>query len=109
MQEQVFDDWTEADRGKEGQRADDHDDADEQGGEQRRRDRKRAERRRRVRFLRARLPASASIGMIVMNRPSSIATPIVVLYQGVLADSPAKAEPLLPVPEVYAYRISLRP
>ena len=51
-------------------------------------------------LLRARLPASASIGMIAMKRPSSIATPIVVLYQGVLADRPAKAEPLLPVPEV---------
>ena len=47
--------------------------------------------------------------MMAMNRPRSIAMPSVVLYQGVFAESPANAEPLLPVPDVYAYRISLRP
>ena len=50
-------------------------------------------------FLRPRLPASASIGMMIMNRPSIIAKPIVVLYHLVFADMPAKAEPLLPVPD----------
>ena len=95
-----FDDRPEAERGEERQRADDDDDADEQRREQRRRHRERAERRRRRVFLRARLPASASIGMIAMNRPRSIAMPSVVLYQGVFAERPAKAEPLLPVPDV---------
>src|SRR6185295_1462720 len=60
-------------------------------------------------FLRARLPAIASIGMIIMKRPTSIAIPIDVLYQSVFAEIPAKAEPLLPVPEVNAYSISLSP
>src|SRR5690349_24250511 len=32
-------------------------------------------------FLRARFPAMASIGTIMKNLPTSIATPIVVLYQ----------------------------
>src|SRR5882724_7245748 len=32
-------------------------------------------------FLRARLPAIASIGMTIMKRPMSVARPIVVLYQ----------------------------
>ena len=53
-------------------------------------------------FLRARFPAIASIGMIMKNRPTNIAMPIVVLYQSVFAEMPAKAEPLLPVPEVNA-------
>ena len=45
-------------------------------------------------FLAARLPATASIGMIIRNRPISIASPMVRLYQGVLALIPAKALPL---------------
>ena len=53
-------------------------------------------------FLRARLPAIASIGMIIMKRPTSIAIPIVVLYQRVSAEIPANADPLLPVPETNA-------
>ena len=36
------------------------------------------------------------IGMIIANRPSSIAKASVVLYQGVLPERPAKALPLLP-------------
>ncbi len=51
-------------------------------------------------FLRARLPAMASIGMIIMKRPISIVTPIVVLYQRVFAEMPAKAEPLFPAASV---------
>ena len=47
-------------------------------------------------FLAASEPAIASIGTIIRKRPISIARPSVVLYQGVLALSPAKAEPLLP-------------
>src|SRR2546425_5078088 len=62
-----------------------------------------------TRFLRPRLPAIASIGMIIMNRPMSVAAPIVELYHGVLAFSPANAEPLLPVPDEKAYRISDSP
>ena len=53
-------------------------------------------------FLRPRFPANASIGIIIRKRPKSIAMPIVVLYQYVFAEIPAKAEPLLPVPEVNA-------
>src|SRR5216684_2590917 len=51
-------------------------------------------------FSRARLPATASIGMIIMKRPTSIVMPIVVLYQRVFAEMPAKAEPLFPAPSV---------
>src|SRR6266850_4409660 len=50
-------------------------------------------------FLRARFPAIASIGMIMKNLPTNIVMPIVVLYQSVFAEMPAKAEPLLPVAE----------
>ena len=32
-------------------------------------------------FLRARFPATASMGTIIRKRPTSIATPMVVLYQ----------------------------
>ena len=53
-------------------------------------------------FLRARLPARASIGMIIGNRPKNIAMHIVVLYQYVFAESPPNADPLLPVPDVKA-------
>ena len=45
----------------------------------------------------ARLPAAASIGMMIRKRPMSIAMPIVPLYQGVFAFKPAKALPLFPV------------
>ena len=55
-----------------------------------------------TKFLLARFPAIANIGMIMKNRPTSIAMPIVVLYQSVFAEIPAKAEPLFPVPEVNA-------
>src|SRR5262249_35803907 len=60
-------------------------------------------------FLPARLPAIASIGMIIRNRPASIVKPMATSYQGVFAVRPPKAEPLFPAPEVNAYRISLRP
>src|ERR1700730_6540466 len=62
-----------------------------------------------TRFLRPRLPAIASIGMIIMKRPMSVAAPIVELYHFVLAFRPANADPLLPVPDANAYRISDRP
>ena len=55
-----------------------------------------------TRALAPRLPASASIGTMTRNRPISIATPIVALYQPVLAERPANAEPLLPAAEVKA-------
>ncbi len=53
-------------------------------------------------FFRARLPAIASMGMIMKKRPISIVMPIVVLYQSVFAEMPAKAEPLLPAASVKA-------
>ena len=43
-----------------------------------------------TRFLRPRLPAIASIGMIMKNRPISIATPSVTLYQFVFARQAAE-------------------
>src|ERR1700749_1412443 len=60
-------------------------------------------------FFAARLPAIASIGISIRKRPANIATPSVELYQCVLVLSPANAEPLLPVADVYAYKISERP
>src|ERR1700722_13714541 len=60
-------------------------------------------------FFLARLPAIASIGTIIRNRPTSIAAPSDKLYQCVLGLNPAKADPLFPVAEVYAYRISESP
>ena len=51
-------------------------------------------------FFAARLPAAASSGIRNRNRPISMASPSVRLYQGVLALMPAKALPLLPVPLV---------
>src|SRR5256885_17045909 len=53
-----------------------------------------------TRFLRPRLPAIASIGMIIRNRPTSVDIPIATLYHFVFAFNPPKAEPLLPVPDV---------
>ena len=49
--------------------------------------------------LAARLPARASMGSSVRYRPASMARPMVVLKNGVFAFRPAKAEPLLAVPE----------
>src|SRR6185436_5691392 len=37
-------------------------------------------------------PATASTGMIIRNRPASMARPMVVFHQGVLVVRPAKAE-----------------
>src|SRR5512141_593956 len=51
-------------------------------------------------FFFARLPATASIGIIIMKRPINIVMPIVELYQSVFAEIPAKADPLLPAPSV---------
>ena len=62
-----------------------------------------------TKFLLAKLPASASIGTIIRKRPINIANPRVVLNQYVFADIPANADPLFPVAEVNAYRISESP
>ena len=97
--QQVLHNRAETEGRKERQRAHDDDDSYEQNGEQGVVTGK-VPSDGGTAFLRARLPASASIGMITMKRPRSIASPIVVLYQGVLADRPANADPLLPVPEV---------
>ena len=53
-------------------------------------------------FFPARLPAIASIGRIIMKRPSSMAMPSDVLYQSVFPLIPPKAEPLLAAAEVKA-------
>src|ERR1019366_7513983 len=55
------------------------------------------------------MPAIASIGIIIRNRPINMSNPMVVLYQSVLALSPPNAEPLLPAPETNAYNIWLNP
>ena len=49
-------------------------------------------------FFFARLPAMANAGMMNRNLPTSMSSPMVRLYQGVLALIPAKALPLLPAP-----------
>ena len=51
-------------------------------------------------FFFARLPAIASMGMIIRKRPINVSSPIVVLYQSVFALNPPKAEPLLLKPWV---------
>jgi hypothetical protein len=51
-------------------------------------------------FFFARLPAIASMGMIMKNRPTSIVNPPAVLYQGVLPLMPPNAEPLFPADDV---------
>ena len=53
-------------------------------------------------FLVTSEPASPRSGTIRRKRPISMARPMVVSKKGVLALSPAKALPLLPVPEVKA-------
>jgi hypothetical protein len=60
-------------------------------------------------LLPAMFPASARMGTMKQNLPISMAMASVVLYQGVLADRPANALPLLAVAEEKAYRISLKP
>ena len=47
-------------------------------------------------FFFARLPAIASMGMIMKNRPTSMVIAPAVLYQSVLPFNPANAEPLFP-------------
>ena len=51
-------------------------------------------------FLAASEPAIAMAGMIIQKRPTNIATAPVMLKNSVLAEMPAKAEPLLPVLDV---------
>src|SRR5262245_54254984 len=51
-------------------------------------------------FFCARLPATASMGIIMKKRPTSIVIAPAVLYQGVLVVNPANADPLLPACDV---------
>src|ERR1700680_5333925 len=53
-------------------------------------------------FFWAKLPAMASIGMIIKKRPTNVVTPVAVSYQGVLTVSPPQAEPLFPAEDVKA-------
>src|SRR6185436_5461225 len=55
-----------------------------------------------ISFLRLRLPAIASGGMIMKKRPNSIVRPRVVLYQFVLPLMPPKADPLFAAADEYA-------
>src|SRR5262249_55507250 len=54
-------------------------------------------------------PPIARIGMIIRKRPASMVSPSVTFHHGVLALSPANAEPLLPAALEYAYKTSDRP
>src|SRR5437899_4180117 len=60
-------------------------------------------------FLEARFPAIARMGITAKKRPASMTTPMLALYQSVLALMPANADPLFPAAEVYAYRICEKP
>src|SRR5262249_25413090 len=51
-------------------------------------------------FFAASDPAIPRIGISMKKRPKNMSRPSVVLYQSVLAFSPANAEPLLPAPDV---------
>ncbi len=51
-------------------------------------------------FFFARLPAIASMGMIMKNRPTSMVSAPAMLYQGVFPFKPANAEPLFPACDV---------
>ncbi len=51
-------------------------------------------------FLAASEPAIASAGTITKKRPTSIVSASVTLYHSVLAERPAKAEPLLAAADV---------
>ena len=93
----MFDDRPQRKRREEGQRADNDHGADQQSDKQRTVGREGSAVDGTF-FLAARLPAAASRGIRNRNRPISMASPIVRLYQGVLALMPAKALPLLPVP-----------
>ena len=53
-------------------------------------------------FFFARLPAIASMGMIMKKRPTSMVIAPAVLYQSVLPFNPPNAEPLLPAMDVNA-------
>ena len=57
-------------------------------------------------FFPARLPAIASVPMIGRKRANSMTSPSETFKNTVFALNPAKAEPLLPPQEEYAYRIS---
>src|ERR1700746_492300 len=51
-------------------------------------------------FFCARLPAMASIGMIMKKRPTSVVIPVAASYHGVLTVSPAEDVQLLPTDDV---------
>ena len=95
LHEEVLDDGAQAQGGEERERPHDQDDTHEERGEE-------GPFVGKVPgpggtdFFPARIPATASAGTIIRNRPISMARPSDTLYQGVLALIPAKAEPLFP-------------
>ena len=97
---EVLDDRSERQRREEGQAADDQDHADQQADEQRRHGSGNVPSEAGTVFFAASEPAIASAGTMTMKRPISMAMPSVMLYQGVLPESPPKAEPLLAAAEV---------
>src|SRR5262249_14733681 len=60
-------------------------------------------------FFSASDPARARTGTIMKKRPIVMAVPNSVLYQGVLTLIPANADPLFPVADENAYKISESP
>lgn len=60
-------------------------------------------------FFCARLPAIASVPITGRNRTNSMTRPMLTFKNTVFALNPAKAEPLLPPAELYAYSISEKP
>ena len=97
----MLDDGPERQRRKEVQRADQQHRPKQQNDERAAGDREGARARRRDFLLRQR-SGHRHDRNDHQERPINIARPSVVLYQGVFAVSPAKALPLLPVPELKA-------
>ena len=54
-------------------------------------------------------PLKAIIEAMITKRPSHMAIPSPILKNGVLALSPAKAEPLLLAADTHAYKYSVKP
>ncbi len=95
----MLDDGTEGESREVSQRAHDEHDTHEERGEGGCVRRKVRSTTSRSGFWRGRTAIARAAVSIIRKRPMSIASAMVVLYQGVLAVMPAKAEPLLAVAE----------
>ena len=92
----MLEDGAEAEGGEEGERANDEDRGNKEGGEERTSNRESPCRGWRS-LLRGQISRDCEDRDRHKKRPNSVARPVVTLYHCVLALSPAKAEPLLPV------------